>query len=234
MGHGPVRIRYRRLCAVGGSVAVTALSLLAATGVVDVEGDTRPVARAVLASGSTGSDAGSDVAPDAADTRTPDGVARPGVVVEGARFRAAQDVRAALAAEALEVPPASGSGRRVVFDSSAQRVWLVGSAGRVRRTYPVSGSLTDNLQPGSYEVWSRSRRAWGIDDSGSMTHFVRFAHGERAAIGFHDIPVKDGVPVQTRAELGTPQSHGCIRQWRSDARALWDFAPLGTQVVVVA
>jgi lipoprotein-anchoring transpeptidase ErfK/SrfK len=74
----------------------------------------------------------------------------------------------------------------------------------------------------------------GIDDSGTMKYMVRFAHGPNAAIGFHDIPVLHGATVQTRAQLGTPQSHGCIRQWRPDAKALWDFAPVGTTVVVVA
>jgi lipoprotein-anchoring transpeptidase ErfK/SrfK len=38
--------------------------------------------------------------------------------------------------------------------------------------------------------------------------------------------------VQTVAQLGTPQSHGCIRQEREDAIALWEFAPIGTEVVV--
>ena len=132
------------------------------------------------------------------------------------------------------LPADSGEGRRVVFDMGDQRVWLVGRQDRVRRSYLVSGSLTDNLSPGTYEVWSRSRHAIGIDDSGTMEYMVRFAHGERAAIGFHDIPVDDGDLVQTREDLGTPQSHGCIRQWRPDARALWDFAALGTTVVVVA
>jgi lipoprotein-anchoring transpeptidase ErfK/SrfK len=74
----------------------------------------------------------------------------------------------------------------------------------------------------------------GIDDSGTMQYMVRFAHGQRAAIGFHDIPVDDGRRLQTRAELGTPQSHGCIRQWRPDAKALWYFAIVGTKVVVTA
>jgi lipoprotein-anchoring transpeptidase ErfK/SrfK len=67
-----------------------------------------------------------------------------------------------------------------------------------------------------------------------MRYFVRFAHGDNAAIGFHDIPVDEGQRVQTVAELGTPQSHGCIRQRRADAVELWEFAPLGTTVVVVA
>ena len=39
--------------------------------------------------------------------------------------------------------------------------------------------------------------------------------------------------MQTRAQLGTPLSHGCIRQKEADAKALWAFAPLGTPVVVV-
>jgi hypothetical protein len=131
------------------------------------------------------------------------------------------------------VPAGSGSGRRVVFSESEQRVWLVTAAGTVRRTHLVSGSLTDNLRPGTYEVWSRSRWAVGIDDSGVMEYFVRFAHGKRAAIGFHSIPTKDGEPLQTRAQLGTPQSHGCIRQALPDAVATWRFATAGTTVVVV-
>lgn len=132
------------------------------------------------------------------------------------------------------LPEASGEGKRIVFDMSDQRVWLVSPRDKVLRTYLVSGSLTDNLDAGSYEVYSKSLDAVGIDDSGTMRYMVRFAHGERAAIGFHDIPVHRGEKVQTAAQLGTPQSHGCIRQRTVDARALWDFAPIGTTVVVTA
>jgi lipoprotein-anchoring transpeptidase ErfK/SrfK len=38
--------------------------------------------------------------------------------------------------------------------------------------------------------------------------------------------------VQSPAQLGTPQSHGCIRLARPAARTLWRFAPVGTKVVV--
>ncbi|MDT0202075.1 L,D-transpeptidase [Nocardioides sp. AE5] len=131
------------------------------------------------------------------------------------------------------LPPDSGEGYRVVFSQDQQRVWLVEADGTVRRTYPVSGSVYDNLAKGTYAVFSRSEKAYGIEDSGTMNWFVRFARGERAAIGFHDIPVHRGEPVQGVAELGTPLSHGCIRQDADDARALWDFAPIGTPVIVV-
>jgi lipoprotein-anchoring transpeptidase ErfK/SrfK len=133
------------------------------------------------------------------------------------------------------VPADSGEGKRIVFDQSDQRVWLVDDDDHVERTYLVSGSLYDNLFPGTYAVYSKSIQAWGVDDSGTMKYFVRFTEGTNgAAIGFHDIPLEDGQLVQTASELGTPQSHGCIRQLRPDAIALWDFAPVGTEVDVTA
>jgi hypothetical protein len=133
------------------------------------------------------------------------------------------------------LPADSGAGYRVVFSESRQRVWLVDDGDEVVRTYLVSGSVYDNLDPGTFEVYSRSEQAYAFDGSGSMKYFVRFTQGDTgAAIGFHDIPVdNDGDLVQTLGQLGTPLSHGCIRQERADAIALWEFAPVGTTVVVV-
>lgn len=132
------------------------------------------------------------------------------------------------------VPADSGHGRRVVFDMSEQRVWIIGRGGTVRTTYLVSGSTSDNLEPGSYRVYSRSERAVGFDYKSTMRYFVRFTRGDNAAIGFHDIPVDHaGRRVQSYDELGTPKSAGCIRQRRSDAREMWRFAQLDTRVVVV-
>lgn len=131
------------------------------------------------------------------------------------------------------LPSDSGSGKRVVFSEGRQRVWLVSEDETVERTYLVSGSAYDNLDPGSFQVYSRDEEAVGIDDSGTMRLFVRFTQGPSgAAIGFHDIPVDNGVPVQSVDQLGLPMSHGCIRQRTEDAQALWDFAPIGTAVVV--
>ncbi len=221
------RPRYARIAAAATALLVTLVSMLGGLGVlpgatarpVEAPGAARPPVTVPEPTGGAisladgGRDAGTDGGTEAGTA------AEPGTTA---------------ADEAL--PAKSGSGRRIVFDMTRQRVWLVGQrAGRdvVRRTYLVSGSVTDNLDEGTYKVYSKSQRAWGVDDSGTMQYMVRFAHGARAAIGFHDIPVSNGAAVQTRAQLGTPQSHGCIRQWRPDARALWSFAPQGTKVVVV-
>jgi lipoprotein-anchoring transpeptidase ErfK/SrfK len=211
-----MRPRYRRITAAGAAALVT---LVAVLGGVDIL-PTQSSSEAAYASAPERAAGGgvSDSLP-----RQPD-PGRTGGEPVGAEI---------VSSVSTALPEDSGRGKRVVFDISDQRVWLVTARDEVARTYLVSGSVTDNLAAGSYEVYSRSLRAVGIDDSGTMRYMVRFAHGKRAAIGFHDIPVLRGEKVQTAAELGTPQSHGCIRQLRSDARALWDFAPVGTPVVVL-
>lgn len=134
-----------------------------------------------------------------------------------------------------QAPKHSGHGRRVVYDMSDQRVWLVGPKDKVRRSYLVSGSVYDNLDPGRYDVYSRSRYAVSFDGLSTMEFFVRFAQGANAAIGFHDIPEDSaGNNVQTADQLGTPRSHGCVRQRLVDAKAMWRFADLGTRVSVLA
>lgn len=133
------------------------------------------------------------------------------------------------------LPAGTGTGKRVVFDMSDQRVWLVDASGKVARTYLVSGSLHDNLEPGTYAVYSKSENAVSFDHRETMKYMVRFAHGDSAPIGFHDIPrYPNGDLAQTKADLGQPQSAGCIRQWSNDAKALWAFAGIDTKVVVTA
>lgn len=202
------------MVAAAASALVTAVAVLGGIGVLPTSSGTEPAFASTGATGST-----LELAP--------------AVTLSGSAGRSLPRRPGSRSTADVALPAASGTGRRVVFDMAAQRVWLVAADDRVRRTYLVSGSVTDNLDPGTYAVYSRSRHAWGIDDSGTMQYMVRFTRGERAAIGFHDIPVHRGEPVQTAAQLGTPQSHGCIRQLRRDARALWNFAPLGTKVVVL-
>jgi hypothetical protein len=212
-----VRPRYGRIAAFAGSFVVTATMVLAGTGVLPDGG-----AASYASPRSGGSDDAGGAISLAADALTRL------TVTDTSGDPPATEGRAA----PTPVPEDSGSGKRVVFDMGDQRVWLVREDGSVERSYLVSGSIYDNLDAGDYEVYSRSEHATGIDDSGTMRFMVRFAHGDRAAIGFHDIPVDDGELVQTRSQLGTQLSHGCIRQWRPDARALWRFAPVGTTVVV--
>ncbi len=228
----PAKPRYGRIGVFAVSVLITGVAVLGGVGVLPAGGDPAHAQTQVQTSRRTGAPAAVDAARLTSVHRTPSGRPAEPPAYSAPELRAAEEQD--LDAQDLTLPADSGSGRRVVFDESRQRVWLVGARDSVVRTYLVSGSVYDNLEPGTYQVYSRSSRAIGIDDSGTMRYMVRFAHGDNAAIGFHDIPVQDGELVQTKAQLGTPLSHGCIRQARPDAKALWEFAPLGTTVVVTA
>lgn len=238
-----VRPRTRRIAAASVSTVITSVALLGAAGVIPLGGAgaaaTRDLADQVAAVGSAhDSDSGTrNSAPGSSTT----GNAKAGNSeaegstgsTSGTTSRgSASSTKSKQASTAL--PTASGSGKRVVFSKRAQRVWLVNANGNPISTYLVSGSVTDNLSPGRYHVYSRSRWAVGVDESGAMQYFVRFAHGVNAAIGFHSIPSKLGHPLQKISQLGTPQSHGCIRQKLVDAERMWGFAKTGTAVVVVA
>jgi lipoprotein-anchoring transpeptidase ErfK/SrfK len=135
------------------------------------------------------------------------------------------------------LPSRSGSGRRIVYSISRQRVWLVRPSGRVERSYLVSGRR-DQPGPGTYRVYSKSRHTQSAISSDRMEYMVRFTHGRRTgtAIGFHSIPVRLSTRklIQQEAQLGQPLSAGCIRQRLEDAAYLWRFAPVGSKVVVTA
>ena len=213
-----VRPRYGRMVVLATSLTISAVAALAGLG--------------VLATGSAS--AGAAAEPASYTQSTPAVGQEP--QQDPSSSDSALDTSPPDPVSQTAVPVDSGSGRRIVFSQSLQRVWLLGQRpDDVQRTYLVSGSVTHNLQPGTYSVYSKARWAVGVEDSGVMQYFVRFTRGPTgAAIGFHSIPAKNGVPLQTRAQLGTAQSHGCIRQNMPDAIALWNFAPVGTKVVVVA
>ena len=136
----------------------------------------------------------------------------------------------------LALPADSGSGRRIVYSKSAQRVWVVEADETVSKTHLVSGRRTWNQPlPGTYSVFSRSSYTCNIrNPSICWRYMVRFTRGpDGDNIGFHEIPKRNGVPVQTVAQLGTPLSGGCVRQATPDAIVIWDWAPVGTKVVVL-
>ena len=135
----------------------------------------------------------------------------------------------------IDVPAGSGSGRRVVYSKTAQRVWIIEVDESVTRTYLVSGKMAQP-RPGSYQVFSRSSITCSLSSPGvCMRWMVRFTRNTANTdnIGFHEIPRRGNVPLQTDAQLGRPLSGGCVRQATADALFMWNWAGVGTRVVVL-
>ncbi|MDN0195165.1 hypothetical protein [Streptomyces sp. S.PNR 29] len=123
------------------------------------------------------------------------------------------------------LPAGSGSGERVVYSVGGDRVWLVGAADKVTRTFKVAPSAVDPA-PGTYTVTSRSNRVTGSDGI-PVEHVVRFTSVGGVVIGF-------SAAVDTSVATPDPgMKTGGIRESRADGDAMWRFATIGRKVVVV-
>ncbi|MFG2139388.1 hypothetical protein [Streptomyces sp. NPDC048650] len=128
-----------------------------------------------------------------------------------------------------EVPAASGTGKRVVYSLGAKQVWLVGADGRAQRTYHVTPS-TVSPATGAYQVPPNGRSVSVTGSDGiAIEHVVRFTSAQGVVIGF-SAAVDGAAPKPGPATKKT----GGIRETRDDGKAMWDFAMVGTKVVVVA
>ena len=136
--------------------------------------------------------------------------------------------------EVAPVPVGSGNGRRIVYANRQQRVWVINENNEVIRTFLVSGMLG---QPGkgTFRVFSKSPTSFSPEFAGVTFRFMtRFAIGRNGGnIGFHEIPVRNKKPMQTAEELGAFKGSGCLRSSTQDAIFIYQWAKIGTKVVVV-
>lgn len=137
--------------------------------------------------------------------------------------------------DAPPLPENSGSGKRLVYERISQRVWAVDSEGRIVRSWLVAGSQYNNEIPGVHKVYSKSIQSTAWNGKAILPKMVRWLKTQKGAIGFHGIPihVSDGSPYMTEDELGQRLSGGCQRQANLDADFTWEFAEVGTTVVVL-
>ncbi|MFH8514902.1 L,D-transpeptidase [Streptomyces gelaticus] len=127
----------------------------------------------------------------------------------------------------VALPADSGTGKRVVYALEDRRVWLVDADGKATRTFEVMPSTLNPL-PGTYRVNTpRSGAPTKGSDGVMIEHVVRFAMVDNVAVGFS--AAVDGSMESPDPTLKT----GGVRMSRADGDAMWDFALVGTKVVVL-
>ncbi|HEX4493968.1 MAG TPA: L,D-transpeptidase [Acidimicrobiia bacterium] len=129
------------------------------------------------------------------------------------------------------LPANSGSGRRIVYSNHQQRLWLVEANGQVSHSWLVSGKH-GLPSVGTYHVFAKVQ----LEPDGALflpwtLKFAPVAHG---VVDIHGIPLARNTmqPIEPDALLGTPESHGCVRMNQDAAHFVYDWAPVGTPVVV--
>jgi len=133
--------------------------------------------------------------------------------------------------------PQFGTGKRVIYSLDQHRLWMIDESERLVDTYLVTGRV-GIPHTGTYQVFSKSLKAYAPYGGITMRHMVRFVRpgtwGNQWSYGFHSIPrYSDGRPLMTEDALGSYGSGGCVRQADAKAAVMYDWADIGTTVIVI-
>ena len=104
-------------------------------------------------------------------------------------------------------------------------------AGVTISTHKVStGKRSTPTPTGTFSVKRKIPRAWSRMAGLWMPYWMDFTG---RGYGMHELPEWPGGKKEGQNHLGIPVSHGCIRLGVGDAKLLYEWAPVGTPVVIV-
>ena len=126
--------------------------------------------------------------------------------------------------------------KRVVYSKALMTVWLINRDDHVVARYPVVGRF-DRPKAGVYHVFSKSPVANNPNSGVTFNHMVRFTYGPdtKSPIGLHAIPrYYNGKMMHSVKQLGLAIARGgCVRLSEKAAAEVYNFAHVGTAVVVL-
>jgi len=128
------------------------------------------------------------------------------------------------AANPAALPADSGSGTRIVYSPTLRRVWLAEGQTVERTMEVVPGTITPPA--GTFSVYAKSPGSVG-GDGVAVVDLVRFDSSSSTSFGFDAEADITGLPPAPKG------STGGVRMTQLDAQALYEFASVGTTVVVL-
>jgi lipoprotein-anchoring transpeptidase ErfK/SrfK len=142
--------------------------------------------------------------------------------------------RASLAtrvAQALTgTPPKILTGKYIDVSLKSQ-VMVIFEDGKALDSYPVSsGKAAMPTPPGNYQIHNKAPRAYSKEFSLYMPNWMAFVADGK--MGIHELPEWPGGYKEGANHLGVPVSHGCIRLGVGPAKRVYDWAEIGTPVIV--
>lgn len=97
--------------------------------------------------------------------------------------------------------------------------------------FPVSAGLPTRPTPvGEFKVYSKHPRAWSNRGKLWMPYWMAFHPG--GLYGIHELPEWPSGKKEGAENIGKPASSGCVRLGVGPAELLYDWAPVGTKVVI--
>ncbi len=122
------------------------------------------------------------------------------------------------------------TGKAVLVDLSEQKLSYYQDGFRVATHQVSTGTWGYPTPIGEFAVINKIPRAYSKKYGLYMPWWMAFAG--KGAYGLHELPEWPNGYKEGANHLGTPVSHGCIRLGVGPAKALYDWATVGTKVIV--
>lgn len=120
--------------------------------------------------------------------------------------------------------------KRIDINLAAQTMKLY-EGKKIIGTYKISSGKRAMPTPkGNFKVENKARKAWSAKYSLYMPYWMAFTPD--GGYGIHELPEWKNGKKEGAAHLGAPVSHGCVRLGVGAARTVYNWAPVGTPVVI--
>ena len=127
--------------------------------------------------------------------------------------------------------PASG-GKQIVVDISGQHLYAYQGETLVYSFVASTGEPGRETAPGTYSVMSKIPNAYGATWNIWMPNWLGIYWAGSLQNGIHALPIQANGWRLWEGYLGTPVSYGCVILGVKEAQLLYNWAEVGTPVVI--
>jgi LysM repeat protein len=126
----------------------------------------------------------------------------------------------------------AGSGKRIVVSISRQHLWAYNGNREVYSFVASTGLATSPTKQGTFQVLDKIPNAYASQWNLQMPYWLGIYYVGRIENGIHALPILPSGQRLWSGYLGRPVSFGCIVLDTLAARQLYQWADVGTLVVV--
>lgn len=113
----------------------------------------------------------------------------------------------------------------------ASQIMTIFEAGKPVNAFLVSsGKRGMDTPKGSFKIENKAARPWSATYGLYMPNWMAIVPSGK--YGIHELPEWPGGYKEGASHLGTPVSHGCVRLGVGSAKSVYDWAEIGTPVVI--
>lgn len=120
-------------------------------------------------------------------------------------------------------------------NKTQQRLYAFENGG-LKKTYIIGTGLTWETPAGEFKILKKSGTAISYTGGWYMPYYMPIGTVYGYFFGFHEIPYRINAQGQITARdintMGSPATGGCIQLYRNDAKELYEWADIGTPVLI--